>query len=125
MEQTVEVPAGAVPSWEALRDFLAGKQFPLQMRMIDGQLAFPDESPPENWAELRLGTPAGMVTLRRHGNHVSFVTWGNADTAMQRAWNALVWAFAHLGGGRVVTPGGALSADEYFRANDLPESIKR
>ena len=28
------------------------------MRMIDGELAFPDEQPPESWAELRVGTPA-------------------------------------------------------------------
>src|SRR3712207_8342677 len=32
--------------------------------------SFPDEVPPEGWRELRVGTPQGMVTLRREGGAV-------------------------------------------------------
>jgi hypothetical protein len=96
MSQTIECPHG-VPSWPTLRDRLAMRGFPSQMRMIDGQLAFPDEEPPADWRELRIGTPDGMVTVRREGNGVTVVTWGNADEAMQRAWNAVAAAFADGG----------------------------
>jgi len=51
--------------------------------MIDGELAFPDEEPPANWHELRLGTAEGLaVTVRRESNRVVFVVWGNADAKL-------------------------------------------
>ncbi len=46
--------------------------------MIDGQLAFPDEEPAADWRELRVGTPQGMVTVRRGKERMVFVTWGNS-----------------------------------------------
>src|SRR5256885_17085163 len=101
MEQTIR-PADAV-TWEGLRDFLAQHGYPLQLRMIDGELAFPDEVPPATWRELRVGTPQGMVTLRRGEGAVTLVTWGNADAALLQAWNALAWAGAAGGGGPVET----------------------
>ena len=79
MEQTVIFPGKPVPSWTAARDLLAARGLPLQMRMIDGQLAFPDEEPPEPWSELRFNLPGGMVTVRREGERLVFVAWGNAD----------------------------------------------
>jgi hypothetical protein len=54
MEQTVTFPAGSPPSWSAARDLLVSRGLLMQARMIDGELAFPDEEPPENWRELRL-----------------------------------------------------------------------
>jgi hypothetical protein len=99
MDQTVSF-AGKVPSWPAVADLLARRGFPAQLRMIDGELAFPDEVPPEDWRELRVGTPQGMVTQRREGGAVVCVTWGNADAGMRQAWNALAWAFARAGGGQ-------------------------
>ena len=96
MDQTVSF-AGAGPDWAAVRDLLARHGYPVQMRMIDGQLAFPDEEPPEGWRELRVGTPQGMVTLRRGGGAVVCVTWGNADAALRQAWNALAWGWAEAG----------------------------
>ena len=108
MDQTVMFPAGRSPSWPAARDLLASHGMPVQVRMIDGELAFPDEEPPENWRELRLRTPQGMVTIRREEDRIAFVTWGNADAAMLQAWNALVWAFAEVGGGQIETPEGSL-----------------
>src|SRR5262245_48494409 len=113
MQQTVRFPAGTTPSWPAVRDVLANARFPVQMRMIDGELAFPDEEPPEAWRELRLGTPQGMVTIRREAGRVDVVTWGNADAAMQQAWNAIAWAFAEAGSGHVETPNGLVSAAEF------------
>src|SRR5437764_11060911 len=103
MELRVEVSAGARPLWPALAVLLAERGFPVQVRMIDGELAFPDEKPSEGWRELRLGTPQGMVTLRREPDRIAFVTWGNADRPLAQAWNALVWAYAEAGRGRVVT----------------------
>ena len=33
----------------------------MQVRMIDRELAYPDEERPENWRDLRLATPEGKV----------------------------------------------------------------
>jgi hypothetical protein len=124
MEQAVTFAAGAVPAWAAVRDLLAGRGFPVQVRMIDGELSFPDEEPPEAWRELRLGTSQGTVTVRREPGRVVTVTWGNADAALVQAWNAVTWAFAEAGGGQVVSPSGALGADEYRRTADLPAALR-
>jgi hypothetical protein len=124
MEQAVRFGSSGVPDYETLRDFLAGVGFPLQTRMIDSELAFPDEMPPQGWREIRVGTPAGMITFRREGNTVRFVTWGNSAPDLVRAWNALVWASAHVGNGTVITESGELSAEEYRRSADLPEGFR-
>ena len=123
-ERVVTFVGGAVPAWQRVAERLTGSGFPVQMRMIDGQLAFPDEQPPESWAELRVGTPQGMVTVRREPDRVRLVTWGNADAAMLQAWNALAWAFAEAGGGRVEGAEGVLSADEFRRQADLPSALR-
>ncbi len=122
MELTVTL-AGR-PDWKAARDLLAGKGFPLQMRMIDGELAFPDEEPPAAWRELRLGTPQGMITVRREPDRLAFITWGNADAALRQAWHAVAWAFAATGGGQVHTAEGALGAEEFRRRAELPAALR-
>jgi hypothetical protein len=119
-ERVVTFAGGTVPAWEGVGALLTRSGFPVQMRMIDGQLAFPDEQPPESWAELRVGTPHGMVTIRREPDRVRLVTWGNADAAMLQAWNALTWAFAEAGGGRVEAGEVSLSPGEFRRSADLP-----
>jgi hypothetical protein len=124
MDQTVTFAGKTIPTWPAVRHLLAGRGFAVQMRMIDGQLAFPDEEPPEEWRELRLGTPQGMVTLRRGTHEVVFVTWGNADQALRQAWNALAWAFAEAGGGHVLTPEGVLDAAAFARQAELPAALR-
>jgi hypothetical protein len=124
MEQSVSFADQSIPSFSAVRDFLEPRGFPLQMGMIDGQLALPDELPEANWHELRLRTPQGMVTVRRDGARLNLVTWGNADASMLQAWNALVWAFAAVGGGRVETPEGLLDAETYRNRVDLPASLR-
>jgi hypothetical protein len=123
MDQTVSF-AGAGPDWAAVRDLLARSGYPVQMRMIDGQLAFPDEGPLEGWRELRVGTPGGMVTVRREPGQMVLVVWGNADATLRQAWNALAWALAEAGGGQVLTADGALSAADYRRRADLPEALR-
>lgn len=102
MDQTVTF-AGEPPTWPAVRDLLASRGVHVQMRMIDGQLAFPDEEPAGPWQELRVASEAGMVTLRRVGNSVQVIIWGNADPALQQLWNALTCALAEAGNGKVQT----------------------
>jgi hypothetical protein len=123
MEQIVTFPQGHVPAWTAVAELLAAHGFPVQTRMIDGQLAFPDETPPDDWRELRLGTPQGMVTLRREADRIICVTWGNADQAMLQAWNALAWAVAAAAGGQVLAPAGPLDADAFRRGAELPPAL--
>jgi len=80
---------GQPPTWEAIRSELTRLGFEPTIRMIDGLPAFPDEMPGDEWRELRLGFPAGMVTLRRGAGNLSCVVWGNADPALMAAWEAL------------------------------------
>ena len=124
MEQTVSFAGNSVPAYGAVCDFLGQRGFALQMGMIDGQLAFPDELPHDDWLELRLRTPQGMVTVRREGQRLTFVTWGNADAAARQAWNALTWAFAELGDGRVESPEGSFDAATYRKRVELPEALR-
>ena len=103
MELTVRFNS-APPAWTAVRDLLALRGSTFQVRMIDGELAFPDEQPPDHWRELRLSTPHGMmITVRREADKLKFVTWGNADAGLQEQWHALARAFAEAGGGTVET----------------------
>jgi hypothetical protein len=113
-----------MPSWESVRAFLDRHHYTVQTRMIDGQLAFPDEEPPANWRELRVSTPQGMVTVRREKERMVFVTWGNADTALREAWNALVWAFAAVGGGVVQAEEGPVDADAFRGRAELPALLR-
>jgi hypothetical protein len=92
--------------------------------MIDGELAFPDETPQETWREIRIGTPQGMITVRRNHDRIAFVTWGNADAAMVQAWNGLIWAFAKVGDGRIEAPEGPRTADEFRARADLPAVLR-
>lgn len=120
MDQTITFPAGAVPAWTVVRDLLAQHGLPVQLRMIDGELAFPDELPPESWRELRVGASSGMVTLRREPDRVVCVIWGNADAGLRQVWNALAWAFAAAADGRILTPNGPCSAGDFLRVAEVP-----
>ncbi len=123
-ERVVTFTGGSVPPWPRVGELLTRSGFAVQMRMIDGQLAFPDEQPPESWSELRVGTAQGMVTVRREADRVRLVTWGNADPAMQQAWNALAWAFAEAGDGRIESADGGQSAAEFRGQADLPSALR-
>jgi hypothetical protein len=123
-ERVVTFAGGSVPPWPRVGELLTRCGFPTQMRMIDGELAFPDEPPPEAWSELRVGTAQGMVTIRREADRVRLVTWGNADAALLQAWNALTWAFAEAGGGLVESAKGGQSATDFRREADLPPALR-
>jgi hypothetical protein len=123
MDQRVVFAADRLPAWSSLAEFLAARGYPVQLRMIDGALAFPDEQPPENWRELRVGTAQGMVTLRREPDGVTLVTWGNADANLRQAWHALTWAVAQVSGGSVRSAGTDQSAEEFARTVDLPATL--
>ena len=112
--------AGPPPSWPAVRDLLARRGLTMKMRMIDGMPSFPDEEPPEGWQEIRMAAADGMVTIRRDGNRLAFVTWGNASRRVLQAANALAWAFAETGSGMI----DGLDAAAFLRAADLPEALK-
>jgi hypothetical protein len=109
MDQTVTFP-GEPPAWPAVAKLLTEKGWPVQMRMIDGELAFPDEQPPQTWREIRVAAAGAMVTIRRQPGQVVLVAWGNADEKGRALWNALAWAWASAGGGAVQTPDGPLDA---------------
>jgi hypothetical protein len=87
------------PIWPRLAEFCAARQFPLTLMMVDGALSFPDEQPPDAWQDLRVGTPLGIVTLRRESDGVRVVTWGNAEGPLLEAWNKVIVALAEAFGG--------------------------
>lgn len=123
MDQRVTFAPGQAPTWTRLTELLGARGYPVQLRMIDGELAFPDEQPPLTWRELRVGTPQGMITLRRAEAAVTLVTWGNADQGLRQAWNALTWAVAELTGGTVETAAGHVSAAAYAQTAELPACL--
>jgi hypothetical protein len=65
-----------------------------QVLMVDGQLVHPSAKAPEKWAEVRLRTPAGMVTLRRQADQVSILVFGNATSDLVRMRDRIAEAFA-------------------------------
>ncbi len=99
MDQKIVFAPPNLPAWAQFADALAQRQFPVQLRMIDGELALPDETPPHDWRELRVSTAAGMVTLRRETDGITLAIWGNADEEMKQAWNVLASVLAELTGG--------------------------
>jgi hypothetical protein len=124
MEQKVTFSGECHSLWENMAGLLSEQGFPVQVRMIDGELAFPDEAPPENWRELRVGTPQGMVTLRREEDGIAIVTWGNADAGLRLAWNALTWACGTVCEGHIMTDRGPATPKEFSQTVPLPEGWK-
>jgi hypothetical protein len=122
LELTVTFP-DHVPAWRDVQQLLAKRGFPIQMRMIDGQLAFPEEVPVEPWHELRVSSDAGMVTIRREQDRVTLVTWGSVDAPLVQTRNALAWAFAQAGNGRIQTDQGAMAAVDFLRSADFPAEL--
>lgn len=92
MESMVE--CAAVPAWPELVGRLRSAGFPMTLRMIDGLPAFPDEEPGDDWRELRVSLPAGMVTLRREPTGVRLVTWGDVSGELVAQRDALAAALS-------------------------------
>lgn len=119
LDRAVRFPSGTLPTWDSIRDRLLAVGTPVTLRMIDGMPAFPDESPEPGWREIRLGTVAGMVTLRSIASGLTCIVWGSADPALLREWDAVCWACASAGAGLVETPAGPIGADDFARATNL------
>jgi len=101
MDQKIVFAADRMPPWPLIAQELADRGCAIQMRMIDGELALPDDTPSAGWRELRVGTRPGMITLRRDPDGIAVVTWGNADEALREAWQTIAGALAHLTGGDI------------------------
>jgi hypothetical protein len=124
MDQKVVFPPANMPTWSQFADMCTKHQVPVQLRMIDGELALPDETPPHDWRELRVGVPAGMVTLRHDADGITLVIWGNADDRLRREWNALTWAIGRLTGGAIHNPSATgLSAADFAKIAELPANF--
>ena len=91
---------------------------------LEQTVIFPEDQPAEPWRELRVSSDAGMVTIRREQNQVTLVTWGNIDAALVRTRNALAWAFAETGNGRIQTDQDDLAAIDFLRSADLPPELR-
>jgi hypothetical protein len=102
MERVVSFAEGAVPSWSRIAEALDHHALAVQVRMIDNELAFPDEQPPETWRELRVGMTHGMITIRREDERLRVIVWGNATADLQDDWQKLTAALAEAGNGQVV-----------------------
>ena len=116
LERTVRFPSGTVPDWERVVEKLNSMGDAPSLRMIDGQLAFPDEQPPVDWSELRIGLSAGMVTLRRQSDRVQCLIWGNAEEELLRCRERCAWAFATSGAGEVLDEQGTVIDLEQFHS---------
>lgn len=101
LERVIRIADETPASWAAIRSRLGSVGESPTLRMIDSELAFPEETPSDNWQELRVALTGGMVTLRRSQHGLTCVTWGNADPALLRAWNLLTWAAASSTGGLI------------------------
>jgi hypothetical protein len=65
------------------------------LAMIDGALVLPTAEPPPGWRELRLRTPAGMVTLvRRPPDRIAIVVFGNAGPELVAVQQAIAKALS-------------------------------
>lgn len=111
--------AGPAPSLSRVREKLADRGLKLGMRMVDGQLAFPDDEPPAEWGELRVALAKNMITLRRRPEGIAVVAWGNADEGMLIAWHAVTWGLAEVGLGTIEADGEMLTPQE-FAQRHLP-----
>ena len=85
------MPTGQ-PTWQAVADRLCTLGEMPVVRMIDGLPAFPNESPPDDWRELRITLSGGMITLKREAHSWTLVTWGTADAALSAAEERLAQA---------------------------------
>jgi hypothetical protein len=61
-----------------------------------------------------------MVTIRRDGNSLRCIVWGNADPALLAARDRVAWACAVAGGGVIVTTAGDLTPDEFANLSNIP-----
>jgi hypothetical protein len=56
-----------------------------QVMMVDGNLHAPNAPVKDDWRDVRLKLPAGMLSLKRRPDGIAVVVFGNADTALMDA----------------------------------------
>lgn len=81
----VIVPPTATLRLPALLERLAASGLPSTIAMVDDVLQGPGAAPPAIWRDIRLRTPAGLVTLRRVPGGVAVTVFGNADDRLRAA----------------------------------------
>jgi len=94
MGMTTHIATKTPANWQAIVASLKAQGIDVQMRLIDGQLAFPDEQPAEHWRELRVASSGRMVTIARKEAGIDLVCWGNADEMALKFRDALAGAFS-------------------------------
>jgi hypothetical protein len=119
LDRTIHYSVPQTPSWAAIQGELARVDVAVELRIIDGLPAFPDETPDDGWKELRIGTSAGMITLRRREGAITCVVWGNADETLSAVWSKVIWACATAAKGHIQLPSGPISADRFAQSIDL------
>ena len=67
---------------------------PCQIVMVDSILVLPSAPAPATWSEVRLKTPAGMVTLRRRADEIALLVFGNATAELLALRETIAAAFA-------------------------------
>jgi hypothetical protein len=92
---------GGEPTWAAVAGELARTGAPPVVRMIDGLPAFPDEVPADDWREVRVSFPVGMVTVRRQPGAWACVVWGTDDPALLAARDRVADAITAAGRGPI------------------------
>ncbi|MCY2939648.1 MAG: hypothetical protein NTV55_14995 [Planctomycetota bacterium] len=85
----------------------------LILRMVDGLPAFPDESVPEAFQEIRLGGPGGMISVRVAMEGLQLVVWGNADKDLRNTLCSLGAHLAHASEGRVIAAGKGWEVEQW------------
>jgi hypothetical protein len=78
-------------------DRLAAAGQPCAVLMIDRQLWPPGRPLPEVWSDVRLKTPAGMVTLASRPNGIAVVAFGNAGEELRAVQAAIAAALSGAG----------------------------
>lgn len=92
LDRRIPIPAGKTVSWDGIVSTLRAAGESPVIRMIDNMPAFPDETPAENWADVRVGLKGGMVTIRRTAAELTCVCWGTNDAALIQSFEIAVAA---------------------------------
>ena len=100
-------------SWNKLVGQLGKQGIAIEMRMIDGEIAFPTDEPTEDWKELRVSHSGAMLTIRRQPSGIELVSWNTDDTAIATLRENLALAAACVSEGTVHCDGKTYSADKY------------
>ena len=81
----VVVPRVSSVELPKLLERLAAAGLPCTIAMVDNVLQGPGATPSPAWRDVRLRTPAGVVTMRRVPSGVAVVVFGNADDPLRAA----------------------------------------